>query len=215
VLAAGADVSRGATLEAVVAAYPHLAWPRDLHYFHGFESHDGELPFPMCVRAISAIVSDLRHQQASPWMRPTWQATSALYAVLFGEYGLDDFVEWLMRGPRPGQVDVAQLLPGIGGTRAPLGGDVVWARGAVPAGGPRSEGVVIGDPANPHDWRCSGSRAPAALLDEPGWTLCDVPVPRGYSGAAAVEGAEASLRVLPWSPLQGVARGRQRLTARR
>jgi 4'-phosphopantetheinyl transferase len=45
---------------------------------------------------------------------------------------------------------------------------------------------------------------PAALLDAPGWAMCDVPVPRGYLAALVVEGAVASVRVLPWSPLQGV-----------
>lgn len=40
-------------------------------------------------------------------------------------------------------------------------------------------------------------------------------VPRGYLDALEADGAAASLRVLPWSPLQGVARGHQPLTARR
>src|SRR4051794_35523784 len=56
---------------------------------------------------------------------------------------------------------------------------------------------------------------PAVLLDAPAWTVCDVPVPRGYFGALAVEGEAASVRVLPWSPLHGVTRGHQARTARR
>jgi phosphopantetheinyl transferase len=56
---------------------------------------------------------------------------------------------------------------------------------------------------------------PAALLDAPGWTLRDVPVPPGYLAAPAVEGEAASVRVLPWSPSQGVSRGHQPRTARR
>ena len=55
----------------------------------------------------------------------------------------------------------------------------------------------------------------AALLDAPGWTLRDVPVPPGYSPALAVEGGAASVRVPPWSPSQGVSRGHQPRTARR
>ena len=56
---------------------------------------------------------------------------------------------------------------------------------------------------------------PAALLDAPGWTPRDVPVPPGYLAALAVEGEAASVRVLPWSPSQGVSRGHQPRTARR
>jgi hypothetical protein len=49
----------------------------------------------------------------------------------------------------------------------------------------------------------------------PGWTLRDVPVPPGYVAALAVESEAASMRVLPWSPSQGVSRGHQPRTARR
>ena len=56
---------------------------------------------------------------------------------------------------------------------------------------------------------------PAALLDVSGWTLRDVPGPPGYLAALAVEGEAASVRVLPWSPSQGVTRGHQPRTARR
>lgn len=42
-----------------------------------------------------------------------------------------------------------------------------------------------------------------------------VPVPPGYLAALAVEGEAASVRVLRWSPSQGVSRGHQPRTARR
>jgi hypothetical protein len=60
-----------------------------------------------------------------------------------------------------------------------------------------------------------GVDGPAAQLDAPGWALRDVPVPPGYLAALAVEGEAASVRVLPWSPSQGVSRGHQPRTARR
>jgi hypothetical protein len=49
----------------------------------------------------------------------------------------------------------------------------------------------------------------------PGWTLRDVPVAPGYLAALAVESEAASVRVLAWSPSQGVSRGHQPRTARR
>jgi hypothetical protein len=60
-----------ATLEAVAAAHPHLGWPEALQYFNGFEPHDGELPLLDVRPMISAIYSELRHQPASLWLRPT------------------------------------------------------------------------------------------------------------------------------------------------
>ena len=60
-----------------------------------------------------------------------------------------------------------------------------------------------------------GVDGPTAQLDVPGWTLRDVPVPPGYLVALAVGGEAASVRVLPWSPSQGVSRGHQPRTARR
>jgi hypothetical protein len=47
----------------------------------------------------------------------------------------------------------------------------------------------------------------------PGWTLRDVPVPPGYLAALAVEGEAPSVRVLPWSPSQGISRGHQPRTS--
>src|SRR5207244_12778209 len=61
------------TLAAVVAAYPHLAWPPSLDFFEGFAPHEGELPFLDVRPAMGAIYDELRLQRASPWLRPTWE----------------------------------------------------------------------------------------------------------------------------------------------
>jgi hypothetical protein len=144
-------VAADATIEAVVAAHPHLAWPDALHYFNGIEPYEGELPFVDVRPAISAIYSELRHQRASPWLRPTWDDGSPLYAVLFGEYGLNDYVDWFMRGLRAGQIDVAQLPPGVVWTQTPLGVTEFALEPPFPPGGLRSDGIVIGDPENADD----------------------------------------------------------------
>jgi hypothetical protein len=144
-------VTADAILEAVVAGHPHLAWPHALEYFNGFEPHKGELPFLDVRPAISAIYSELRHQQASQWLRPTWDGPSALYAVLFGEYGLEEYVDWFMSGLRAGQIVVSQLPASVDWTQTPLGVTAFGLEPAFPPGGLRSDGIVLGDAENAED----------------------------------------------------------------
>jgi hypothetical protein len=147
-------VAADETLDAVIAAHPHLGWPHALEYFNGrLTSHEGELPFLDVRPAISAIYSDLRQARASPWLRPTWAdgEEAPLYSVLFGDYGLEDYVDWFVRGLHAGQIDIVQLPPGVDWTRTPLGVTAFALEPPFPPGGLTSDGVVLGDPASAAD----------------------------------------------------------------
>jgi hypothetical protein len=154
------------TLAAVLAAYPHLAWPPSLDYFEGFAPHEGEFPFLDVRPAMSAIYAELRLQRASPWVRPTWDEgdVAPLFAVLYGEYEDGDFAGWFLRGLRAGQL-ARQLPPGIHWTRTPLGATAYALEPPFPPGGLTSDGVVIADARDPNDlalfWTCA-RRAPTS-----------------------------------------------------
>lgn len=145
-------VATDRTLDAVVAAHPHLAWPRALEYFDGLAPHEDELPFVDVRPAISAIYSDLRHEGASPWLRPTWADEGApLNAVLYGDYALGDYVDWFVRGLKAGQIDVAQLPPGIDWIRTPLGVTAFALEPPFPPGGLTSDGILFANPGSAED----------------------------------------------------------------
>jgi hypothetical protein len=170
-------VAADETLDAVVAAHPHIAWPVALEYFDGLAPHEGELPFVDVRPAIGAIYSELRLQRTSPWLRPTWEESdlAPLFAVLFGEYGDDDeYLEWFLGALRAGQRDARQLPPGVDWTRTPLGATAYALEPPFAPGGLTSDGVVICDPRDPNDlalfWNLRASGAGVAF-----WPRDDVP----------------------------------------
>ena len=156
-------------LTTVMAAHPHLSWPRALEFFEGtIAPRADELPFLDARFAMRALEGDIQAGGGgSSWQHVVWAEAdpeAALFAVLFGEYTHTEYVDCYLEALSAGRTSAGSIP--LTWRLAPLGVTSYGLQGS-PGRGSRERGVFLGESRDADDlavfWNLRASGADVAF----------------------------------------------------